>query len=113
MPPLDKLDLASQLEALCLLREKLVDAVAPAGVDVLAQVASLAGGVDVKAELVALGIDPERAAFAVAAGCATVEQAMELVFGDEAGSAAPPPPPAPLKQVLVVRSDIGMSAAAR
>ena len=73
----------------------------------LAQVASLAGGVDVKAELVALGIDPERAAFAVAAGCVTIEQAMELVFGDDAGAA--PPPPAPLKQVLVVRSDLGMS----
>ena len=57
-----------------------------------------------------MGIDAAMARQAAAAGCTSVETAMEFIFSEP--PAVPPPPPSAqrLKQVLVVRADLGMSA---
>ena len=87
VPPVEKVPLEAQVETLARLRGYLVEAVG-SGVDVLADVAAAANGAGVLDQLVALGIDPERAAFAISAGATSVEQAMELLFAEE-----PPAPP--------------------
>ena len=56
------------METLSKLRGYLVEAVGSNAVDVLADVAAAANGAGVLDQLVSLGIDPERAAFAVSAG---------------------------------------------
>ncbi|KAH8068493.1 pyroglutamyl-peptidase [Aureococcus anophagefferens] len=65
---------------------------------------------EVVEDLVAMGIDAAMARQAAAAGCTSVETAMEFIFSEP--PAMPPPPPSAqrLKQVLVVRADLGMSA---
>ena len=105
VPPVEKVPLEAQVETLARLRGLLVEAVG-SGVDVLADVAAAANGAGVLDQLVSLGIDPERAAFAVSAGCTSVEQAMELLFAEEPPA---PPPSGAMKMVLVVREDLGMS----
>ena len=106
VPPLERLPLEAQVETLSKLRGYLVEAVGSNAVDVLADVAAAANGAGVLDQLVSLGIDPERAAFAVAAGATSVEQAMELLFAEEPPA---PAPPSAMKMVLVVREDLGMS----
>ena len=105
VPPVEKVPLEAQVETLARLRGYLVEAVG-SGVDVLADVAAAANGAGVLDQLVALGIDPERAAFAISAGATSVEQAMELLFAEEPPA---PPPSGAMKMVLVVREDLGMS----
>ena len=63
VPPLERLPLEAQVETLARVRGYLVEAVG-SGVDVLADVAAAANGAGVLDQLVSLGIDPERAAFA-------------------------------------------------
>ena len=72
VPPVERVPLEAQVETLARLRGYLVGAVGSNAVDVLADVAAAANGAGVLDQLVALGIDPERAAFAVAAGATSV-----------------------------------------
>ncbi|KAH8054169.1 pyroglutamyl-peptidase [Aureococcus anophagefferens] len=74
------------------------------------QLATLEHRGEVVEDLVAMGIDAAMARQAAAAGCTSVETAMEFIFSEP--PAMPPPPPSAqrLKQVLVVRADLGMSA---
>ena len=86
MPPLDKLDLASQLEALCLLREKLVDAVADLGVH---QEAALLPGKRARAQaFLLLAVDTTTAA----------QRQMQIHHGGTPGASAWPSacPPLPV-----------------
>lgn len=111
VPSLDRCPLEDQVATLTKLQDYLVEAIST-GVDVLADVAAAAAGAGLLDQSVELGIGTSEAAFAVAAGCTSVEQAMELLFAEpapEPGSRGPAPAPEALKMVLVVREDLGMS----
>ncbi|KAH8077117.1 pyroglutamyl-peptidase [Aureococcus anophagefferens] len=99
VPSFDKLGLEDQLATLEVLRSGLLDAAAAA-----AAAAARRGGEhrgEVVEDLVAMGIDAAMARQAAAAGCTSVETAMEFIFSEP--PAMPPPPSAQrLKQVLVV-----------
>ena len=117
VPPLDKVDLEAQVATLAVLRGALLDAAAAAVPPVTALVGGggddvAASASDVAADLVAMGIDAAVAQTAVAAGCTSVETAMEFIFAEPPPMPPPPPEARPeprLKQVLVVRADLGMS----
>ncbi|KAH8048433.1 pyroglutamyl-peptidase [Aureococcus anophagefferens] len=100
VPSFDKLGLEDQLATLEVLRSGLLDAAAAAAAPPPPAAESTAD--EVVEDLVAMGIDAAMARQAAAAGCTSVETAMEFIFSEP--PAMPPPPPSAqrLKQVLVV-----------
>ena len=109
VPSFDKIGLEDQLATLEVLRSGLLDAAAAAAAPPPPAAAESTAD-EVVEDLVAMGIDAAMARQAAAAGCTSVETAMEFIFSEP--PAMPPPPPSAqrLKQVLVVRADLGMSA---